>query len=464
MTARAIGSSSFRLALIYMALFGVSVLILLGFIYWSTAGTMTRQVDETIEVEINGLAEHYRSDGLTGLSAIIADRVSNRSGGSAIYLLTDRNRTPVVGNLNRWPPAEPDADGWLLFPLSSPDETVQRARARTFQLRGGFHLLVGRDIHDLELAKRRIVSALVWGLLITVVLAMIGGTMMTRSTVRRLEAITRTSREIMAGDLSRRIPEDGSGDDFDLVAVSLNAMLARIETLMEEVKRVSDNIAHDLKTPLTRLKGDLEQLEAELDGRQPEPLQRALEEADGLLATFSALMRIARIESGARRAAFAEVDLATVVSDAVSLYRALADERGQTLSLRIVQRPHLSGDRDLLFQVLANLLDNAIKFTPDGGDIEVELDSADAQALLTIADAGPGIPEKYRDKVLQRFYRLEQSRSTPGNGLGLSLAAAVVKLHDGTLRLRDNNPGLRVEMQFPLTTQGEQLTEVKSKP
>ena len=446
-------SSSFRLALVYMALFGVSVLILLGFIYWSTAGTMTRQVDETIEAEINGLAEHYRSDGLTGLSAIIARRVSRPGTGSAIYLLVNAQHKPVVGNLDRWPRVESDEDGWLMFDLGSPDRGIHEARARSFQLQGGFLLLVGRDVHDLKVAKQRIINALVWGLLITLVLALIGGSMMTRSTVRRLEAITRTSREIMAGDLSQRIPGDGSGDDFDLLAVSLNAMLERIETLMEEVKRVSDNIAHDLKTPLTRLKGELEQLEAELGGDQPR-LQRALDEADGLLATFSALMRIARVESGARRAAFAEVELARVVSDAVGLYRALADERGQRLQLNIEQRPVIAGDRDLLFQMLANLLDNAIKFTPPGGDLTVTLGSADGQARLLVLDSGPGIPDAQHEAVLQRFFRLEQSRSTPGNGLGLSMVAAIVRLHDGRLRLRDKAPGLEVVVELPLADQG----------
>ena len=446
-------SSSFRLALVYMALFGVSVLILLGFIYWSTAGTMTRQVDETIEAEIKGLAEHYRSDGLTGLSAIIARRVSQPGTGSAIYLLTNAQRKPVVGNLDRWPRVDADGEGWMVFELGSPDRDIHQARARSFQLQGGFQLLVGRDVHDLDLAKQRIITALIWGLLITLVLALIGGSMMTRSTVRRLEAITRTSREIMAGDLSQRIPGDGSGDDFDLLAVSLNAMLDRIEALMEEVKRVSDNIAHDLKTPLTRLKGELEQLDVDLGagpgGDQPR-LQRALDEADGLLATFGALMRIARVESGARRAAFAEVELARVVSDAVALYRALADERGQHLQLTIDQRPVIAGDRDLLFQMLANLLDNAIKFTPPGGELLVTLGSTDGLACLVVTDSGPGIPEARREAVLQRFFRLEESRSTPGNGLGLSMVAAIVKLHDGQLCLRDNEPGLKVVIALPL--------------
>lgn len=448
----AMGSSTFRLALIYMALFGTSVLILLGFIYWSTAGTMTRQVDETIEAEIKGLAEHYRSDGLTGLSAIIARRVSSHAGGSAIYLLTDIVHTPMVGNLDRWPEVPVDADGWIEFRLGAKGEAIHMARARSFKLDGGFHLLVGRDIQDLVAAKRRIVNALGWGLFMTLVLALVGGTMMTRSTVRRLEAITGTSRIIMDGDLSRRIPRDHSGDDFDHLAANLNAMFERIETLMEEIKRVSDNIAHDLKTPLTRLKGHLERLEADL-GSDHAGLQRALDEADGLLATFSALMRIARVESGARRAGFAPLAVARVAGDAVELYQALADEKEQRLLLGSDAEPWILGDRDLLFQALANLLDNAIKFTPRGGTVRVRVGTHGREAVLTVSDSGPGVPEAAREKVLQRFFRLEESRSTPGNGLGLSLTAAVVKLHHGNLQLSDNRPGLRVQMRMPLQSE-----------
>jgi len=453
----ALGSSTFRLALVYMALFGTSVLILLGFIYWSTAGTMTRQVDETIEAEIKGLAEHYQNDGLTGLSAIIAQRVSSPAGGSAIYLLTDITHDPMVGNLDRWPAVEHDKGGWLEFRLGARGEAIHLARARSFQLDGGFHLLVGRDIQDLVIAKQRIIKALAWGLFITVVLALVGGTMMTRSTVRRLEAITSTSREIMNGDLSQRIPRDGSRDDFDLLAANLNVMFERIEALMEEIKRVSDNIAHDLKTPLTRLKGHLEQLQTELGAPNP-LLGQALDEADGLLATFGALMRIARIESGARRAGFGPVAPAQVARDAVELYQALADDREQSLQLRIDAEATIHGDRDLLFQALANLIDNAVKFTPRGGTVRVAVgiraeggEPGDERvATLLVSDSGPGIPAGERDKVLQRFYRLEQSRSTPGNGLGLSLAAAVMKLHAGGLRIRDNQPGLAVELSIPI--------------
>lgn len=447
-------SSSFRLALIYMALFGGSVLMLLTFIYWSTAGYMAKQADATIEAGIAGLAERYRTSGLSGLTNTISERVSRKPGGYSIYLLADEDLRPLAGNISRWPPGRATQDGWLDFRLEGegwPAGEVHRARARAFQLRGGFHLLVGRDLHELQRTEQLIVRTLVWGLAITLILGLIGGSMMTRSLVRRIEAVNQTSREIMSGDLSRRIPMDHSGDDFDELAVNLNAMLDRIASLMEEVRRISDNIAHDLKTPLSRLKNSLELLgtgHAEDPQNRRVLIEQSIAEADGLLSTFNALLRIARIDSGERRAAFAVVDLQRLLHDVVEFYAPLADDRQQHLTLSVNTAAQVSGDRDLLFQAFANLLDNAIKYTPPQGHIKVDLSEQNEQPCVTFTDSGTGIPEPEWDKVFQRFYRLEQSRGTPGNGLGLSLVAAVAKLHDIKLKVKDNTPGLKVVLEF----------------
>ena len=447
-------SSSFRLAFIYMALFGGSVLMLLTFIYWSTAGYMAKQADATIEAGIAGLAERYRTSGLSGLTNTISERVSRKPGGYSIYLLADDDLRPLAGNISRWPPGRATQDGWLDFRLEGegwPAGEVHRARARAFQLRGGFHLLVGRDLHELQRTEQLIVRTLVWGLAITLILGLIGGSMMTRSLVRRIEAVNQTSREIMSGDLSRRIPMDHSGDDFDELAVNLNAMLDRIASLMEEVRRISDNIAHDLKTPLSRLKNSLELLgtgHAEDSQNRRVLIEQSIAEADGLLSTFNALLRIARIDSGERRAAFAVVDLQRLLHDVVEFYAPLAEDRQQNLTLSVNTAAQVPGDRDLLFQAFANLLDNAIKYTPPQGYIKVDLSLHNEQPWMTFTDSGPGIPEQERDKVLRRFYRLEQSRGTPGNGLGLSLVAAVAKLHEMKLRMENNAPGLRVVLEF----------------
>jgi signal transduction histidine kinase len=262
--------------------------------------------------------------------------------------------------------------------------------------------------------------------------------------MRRIEAINQTSREIMEGDLSRRVPTAGSGDDFDRLATNLNRMLERIEDLMAAVRQVSDNIAHDLRTPLTRLRTRLELARGSNPEQTREEIDRAIEDAQELLTTFNALLRIARIESGSSRGAFADVDIASLVRDIAELYEPVAAEKGQTLSVQGQRAVTVRGDRDLLFQALANLVDNAIKHTPEGSGIELSAESRDGRAELGVADTGPGIPADLRGKVFRRFFRTDASRSTPGSGLGLSLVRAVADLHEARIDLADNDPGLRV--------------------
>ncbi len=454
MHARLLRSFSFRLAFTYMALFGVSVLLLLWFIYWSTAAYMSRQADATIAAEITGLSERYDMDGLAGLIDVISERLSRKPTGSSIYLLTTALNTPVAGNLNRWPTVQSDSDGWLNFRLENvghDKNEIHLARARSFTLSGGFHLLVGRDIFELEETQRLIIHTLILGFVITLVLGGIGGFVLSRRVMKHLEAINTTSREIINGDLSRRIPLQHSGDEFDSLADNLNAMLDRIEELMEGVRRVSDSIAHDLRTPLARLRNRLELLrtEQEKSGQDPTQAEQAIDEADGLLKTFNALLRIARIETRQHREAFTDIDMGALLHDVVELYEPLAEEKDQSLSFLVKATVHMQGDRDLLFQAMANLLDNAIKYTPAQGQIKITLDRPIGNGQIIIADSGPGIPEAERQQVFQRFYRLEKSRTTPGSGLGLSLVEAVARIHGMSLKLEDNHPGLQILCEFP---------------
>lgn len=449
--AKLLSSSAFRLALVYMALFSTSVLLLLGFIYWSTVGYMERQTDATIAAEITGLGERYDLTGLPGLTSLISERLKRRPAGSSIYLLADANRVALLGNFDRWPQVAPDAEGWLNFRLEDQlggEGEVHRARARAFVLPGGFHLLVGRDLHELQQVQRRIGETLAWGMGITLVLAFLGGIMMSRSTSRRIETINAACRDIIYGDLSRRIPSKGSGDDFDQLVANLNDMLERIEVLMTGVRQVSDNIAHDLRTPLARLRNRLEQLRQEGGTAEGELLDQAVGEADTLLSTFKALLRIGGIEAGSCEA-FRKLDAGEILSDVAELYEPLAEEKGLSFEVDLETGAQLQGDRDLLFQAVANLLDNAIKYTPAGGHIALTLTDQADQAVITVADSGPGIPVAQRQKVLQRFYRIESSRTTPGNGLGLSLVEAVSTLHRGQLTFEDNMPGLRVTLALP---------------
>ncbi len=446
-------SSTFRLTLLYISLFSTSVLILLAFIYWSTLNYMTEQADEALNLEIRGLKERYEDTGLNGLTQLIRERIRKQPpSGSTIYLLTNFRYNRIIGNLDRWPRGRDSEDGFLDFELEDTrfdPKPVVHVRARAFMLDGGFRLLVGRGIEDLLVARNRVIWTLGWGLGIMVLLGVVGSILMSRGMLRRIDQITATSEKIVSGDLGRRVPTRGTGDDFDRLSEQLNRMLDQIESLLESVRRISDNIAHDLRTPLTRLRNRLESIRAPGD-EQIHDLDLAIREADGLLSTFNALLRIARIETDARREGFADLNVGEVLSDVVELYEPLAEEKDQTLSLRLPDTALIHGDRDLIFQAVANLLDNAVKYTPNEGSIAVTLKSEGGEAAITVVDSGPGIPSAMHEKVVQRFFRMDSSRNETGNGLGLSMVAAVCKLHGARLEFEDLDPGLGVRMVFPL--------------
>ena len=445
-------SFAWRIAIGYGVLFGLSGLALLAFIYVSTEGYMTRQMEAVIEAEVQGLAERYRIAGTRGLRALVGERLVRNPASSSIYLLADPGFRVLAGNLSSWPEAARGADPWIEFELYTTGDAdrreVHRARARHFQLRRGFHLLVGRNMRDFEQMRSAIFRTTAWGVGVAALLAFVIAWRLRRSVVARIESINRTSRRIMEGELSERIRSHGSGDEFDELITNLNAMLERIESLMEDVRRVSDNVAHDLRTPLGRLRTRLERLrDAEGDGASAALAEAALEEADQMLATFNALLRIARIETRQRRHAFERVNLATVGNDVADLYAPVAESRGITFRHSGIEAP-VDGDADLIFQSLANLLDNAMKYTPEGGAVTLHVTSDDDTVTVVVADSGPGVPPDEREAVLRRFYRLEPARSAPGSGLGLSLVAAVAELHEATLMLEDNAPGLVVRLRF----------------
>jgi len=439
-----------------MALFAGSVLLLLGFIYWSTVAFMANQTDATIEAEIVGLAEQYRERGLNGLVGTIKERIERDPDSSSVYLFASPGYKPLAGNLSAWPDTSLTDGGWLNFKFEDTRAggRLFHARARPFLLDGGLHLLVGRDTRELKATQQLIVRALLWGTAITLALALAGGITMSRSMLRRIEQINQTSHEIMAGDLSRRVPTGGTADDFDQLAGNLNAMLDEIERLMAGIRHVSDNVAHDLRTPLTRLRSRLEQLRSDMQGggASLEQVDRSISDTDQLLATFAALLRIARIEAGGHRPRQVPVNLAELGVDAAELYEALAEEKQVRIERRITAKPTVTGDRDLLFQAVANLMDNAVKYTPAGGMLCLELEQAGHVVKVTVADNGPGIPAIERDKVVQRFYRLEPGRNTPGSGLGLSLVDVVADIHQARLILEDNAPGLRATLRFDIQT------------
>ena len=423
---RLLHTNTFRLAALYLALFAASVLALLGFIYFSTADFIERQTEATIEAEISGLREQYDERGLEGLVDIIHARSAAPHSASALYLITDPALNPIAGNLSAWPKAERIRQGWISFPVelhrpgASEDGT---ALASVFVLRGGFHLLVGRDLRDATAFRTRIIRTLAWSALLTLALGVAGGLFMTRNMLRRVEAVNRTSERIIHGDLTQRVPLNGSGDEFDQLAANLNAMLDRIERLMLGMRQVTDNIAHDLRTPLARLRARLEVTLLE----RPD----AARYADALRETM------------------AVVDLAETARSVAELYEPVADDKGLALTVAGDPAIPVHGDRHLLSQAIANLLDNALKYTP-AGTVALRARRIGESARVEVADSGPGVPADRREAVFDRFVRLEGSRSTPGNGLGLSLVRAVAKLHGGDAWLEDNNPGLKAVLTLPL--------------
>jgi signal transduction histidine kinase len=453
---RLLETSTFRLALIYLASFGISSLALLGFLYYATTDFMARQTEETIQAEIAGLAEQYRAEGLNRLREVIELRSGHQPHRASIYLLVDPFGQRIAGNLERWPEAAPGPDGWLTFAIDvTPDGgTAQerRARARSFLLLDdGVRLLVGREVEDRLQIEAQMKRTLGWGLALTLLLGLAGGFLMSRGMLGRVDAINRTTRRIMAGDLSQRIALKGSRDEFDQLAGNLNAMLDQIERLLGGMRQVTDNIAHDLRTPLNRLRSRIELALLQQPGRAETRalLEATLADAQAMIATFNALLDIARAEAGSERGGFEEVDLATLGRDLADLYRPVAEDAQLRFEYQCGPGLAMRANHHLLAQAVANLLDNAIKYTPPGGRVGLDVARGTSGPVISVTDSGPGIPEADRERVLQRFVRLDATRSTPGSGLGLSLVDAVAKLHGAELVLSDNGPGLRVSLTFP---------------
>ena len=442
-------TTTFLLTLRYMVLFFVSVTILVGLFNWAAIGYVEQEADAAIEAEITGLAEQFSQRGPAGLVQVINSRLEAYPDGDAIYLIADGDGNPMVGNLEKWPELQLIEDDWVTFLHREADGESVQVRARLFAPQAGVSMLIGRKVRALDQLAALADRTLFWGLGITLALALAGGLLMSENVLRRVGQINATSRRIMAGDLSQRMTTAGTGDEFDELASNLNTMLDRIEALMTSIQHMSDNVAHDLRTPLTRLRNRLEALLVDAGPGQADAIGACIEDADALLSTFASLLSIARIEAGTYDSNLDPVDLSEAVHDAYDLYTALAEEKNIELTCDAAPHVQVRGDRNLLFQAVTNLLDNAIKYTPPGGHVELTLARDGARAVLTVADTGPGIPAELRDKVLQRFYRVDESRSAPGAGLGLSLVYAIAQRHGIELRLEENEPGLRVQLRFP---------------
>ena len=446
-------SSTFRLALIRIAIFGTVVAALLAYVYLSTASYLRSRSDQATVAELAVLRETYASGGRHRLIATIGQRIADKHL-SDVYLLVDASGVPLAGNLAAWPASLKDAQGWGSFsaPDWKPDASQPSLLRATFEtLADGSRLLVGRDVQELDQLAMKINTALVVTALLIVVVAAMASMTITRRTVGRIESINATSRAIMQSGLSERIPLRGTRDEWDELATNLNSMLERIETLMGEVKQFTDNVAHELRTPITRMRGRLEKAHNSLEDGDAHKsmIGDTMADLESVLRIFSSLTRISQIEATDRTAAFRPINLAEIAHEVVELYDAAAEEKGGQINTVGDPRVLITGDRDLLFDALANLADNAIKHGREAGRVTVEVRETEAGASIAVSDQGPGIPGDEIRNVFKRFYRLERSRQAPGNGLGLSLVAAVARLHGAQIEMLNNAPGLTIELRFP---------------
>ena len=451
-------TTAFKLSMAYLVIFVLFASAILGYVAFNMRRLLDEQVSLTIEEDVKGLVTQFNSGGLRRLVAQIERRASQP--GSSLYLVTTPLGETLAGNISGIDrEGLLDAGRYQLFyrVLEDGDVKPHRALVDTIVLPGGFRLLVGRDLSETDRFRGVIRSAIGWSILLVLVMAVAGGVFVARRVLGRIDAMTATTRSIMAGDFSGRLAVSGTNDELDRLAQNLNAMLDRIAELMAGLREVSDNIAHDLKTPLTRLRNSAEEaLRTATDTEEYRlTLENVIDEADQLIRTFNALLMIARAESGNATEGMAAFDAADVARDVAELYEPLAEEAHVTMHVTLPEKLPLYGSRELIGQALANLLDNAIKYAardesdPEKAEISIGAVATGTGIELSVSDNGPGIPEADRARVVERFVRLEGSRSRPGSGLGLSLASAVARLHGGTLRLEDHAPGLRVVLAIP---------------
>jgi signal transduction histidine kinase len=434
------------LALLYAGLLTLSVLVLFGVTYWFATSYATQDEDNEIAVEFASIQDEAQLSGQARLPAIIDNHLRLRKDVRAVYLLQDGDGHKIIGNVEVMTPVIGPATLSLFF-----DGRLRPVRARGYRLANGDYFLIGQDTRTLRDMKALIVRAFGIGFVVTLLLALLGGVIVSTTMLRRIDSVSRTARAIVGGDMSQRVPVRGTDDEFDELASSVNAMLNRIDDLMRSMRQVSNDIAHDLRTPLTRLRQRLEHARrrAQTTEELHEALAHSITQVDSILETFGALLRIAQIEAGGRASEKSAINVSKLLTAIVDDFAPAAEDHGQSLVAEIDKGLSMSGDPELLTQMVVNLVDNAIRHSPSGARICIEAKAVGDSLELAVVDNGPGIPSRERENVLRPFYRLEASRTTEGSGLGLSLVAAIAKRHDAKLSLVDNQPGLRVAVLFP---------------
>jgi len=450
-------TTAIRLALRYALLYALLTGLALGFLYWTTSRYIDAQMVASLEQEMHHLQRTAHEEGIVALQRVIQVRSQGPKENRRYYLLLSPSGERLAGDLKDWPPTL-KADGevrniWIehdLIPGKVEDYDGYWPMIAV-SLPHGERLLIAQSVRHAEDLQEYSLTAMALILAISVILALAMGVFLGRSVLQRIDTINATARAIKRGSLTHRVPLTGREDEFDELAQHLNAMLDRIEALMAGMRQVTDNVAHDLRRPLSRLRNRLEVtlLEPRSETEYEEAMRQAIADADELLRTFNALLEIAQTEAGARRSDWVEMDVSALAASLGELYQDQAEEQGLHFALEIEPDVHIEGNRHLIGQALSNLLENALKYTPAGGHIALRVDRCQGRPRLQVCDDGPGIPPEYREKVLERFVRLDSARSTRGNGLGLSLVKAVAELHKAQLILEDNGPGLRVSLVFP---------------
>ena len=442
---RLFGSLSFRLALTYVGLFSASLLVVLGSFYLIAIRFPLEQVRDQVQGEARTLHNTYIVDGADVLIARLKGREKAPSQRRAFHAFIDKQGHVLSTNLPSWP-GQP-WDSWERLEADAyheGDEVDYEALSLDHVFADGARLIVGRDVEDISEIEEVAESGVLAVLAVALMVGLIGGALMSFAIGRRIEAVSSTARRVMAGDLSQRVPVGGGRDDFDRLAETLNLMLERIEQAVEAVRRVSDSVAHELRTPLARLRADLEDAKKACGQDRGDRLIAAIDEADRLDRIFDAVLRIARIEAGRHAVTMRSVDLSTLLEDAIDYYRPAAEERGMEIVTDIEPGLSITADGDLIFQAMANLLDNAIKYGPTGGHINLEAESGRHETFITLTDNGPGIAAEHRRRVIERFYRAPEVDDIAGVGLGLSLVDAVARVHRSIIAFEDASPGLRV--------------------
>lgn len=453
MKLRIFRSTLFRLTLLYSVFFCFSVSMLLGFVYFSIVQEMEGQIKHRITAQMNSSVATFKNFGLEGVKRQLTEFIEEEDEGLAISLLVDDKGKMLAGNLEQWPEGIEQSEQWLLFDIEgSSAGTDVHIIAKDAVLAGGYRLLMGYSLRGPNHTKQIVLDVMSVSVVIALLFTIAGSALFSRIIKRRLERVNAVCRQVIEGHLDVTAPTSGSADEFDNLADNVNRMLLRIAELVKGLQQTSDNIAHDLRTPLNRHRIRLEGLSAHAPNpaQWQQQLKLGMDEVDMIVETLNSILRISQAQSGVASGHMVQFDFAASVSDVVDFYTDLAEQRRMEVTQEIPESLLVTGDKPMLTQAIANLVDNAIKYTPPGGKITIHLSHQDKMVICKVSDNGMGVPEEFREKVKERFFRMEQSRTSPGTGLGLSLADAVARLHRGTMTLEDNAPGLCVTLSLPI--------------